>query len=220
MNNQIPNKLDPMGIGELPTGYTRVKALRCEVRNAGIFNDMGSYIEWFSSFDASYRIDMTFRFYKTVYYQYNWCSDDRNMPRHAVMFGIFHGVFRFLVKPPTDNEYITLPSDLLKHTISFDIPNGIYMLDGNIIGTFTPEPHVWDFVFTLGAWAISNNGTTYTPYEYCAEEIYECSAYKNGVLCSKLIPCLDQNNRPCMYDTIRKITLYNRGPLEFSVIIV
>ena len=30
-----------------------------------------------------------------------------------------------------------------------------------------------------------------------------------------LIPCLDNNNRPCMYDTVSKKTYYNQGTGEF-----
>ena len=217
-NNQIPNKLNPMGIKELPAGYTRVKALRCEMQTGWANNTSGSYIEWFRSFDASYRMDMTLRYYETVRYQRNGCYT----PGRTVQFGMNSEQAEFIIiaVPPAGAPYPKLASDLLKHTISIDIPNGIYMLDGNVIGTFTPEPHVWDFGFTLGACAILDAGTSYHPYTYCAEEIYECSAYKNGVLCSKLIPCLDRNNRPCMYDTIRKITLYNLGTNEFSVITV
>ena len=218
-NNQIPNKLNPMGIGnELPVGYTRVKALRCEVQGSAVINSSGSYIEGFRSFDTSYRMDITFRFYKTVNYQTNGCY----MSGRTVQFGMNNAQSEFIfgVRPPVGISYPKLASDLLKHTMSIDILNGVFMLDSNIMVTFTPEPHVWDFGFTLGARADLRSGTTYYPNTYCAEEIYECSAYKNGVLCSKLIPCLDRNNRPCMYDTIRKITLYNLGTNEFSVITI
>ena len=38
--------------------------------------------------------------------------------------------------------------------------------------------------------------------------------YKNELLMN-LLPCLDNNNRPCMYDTVSKQTFYNQGTGEF-----
>ena len=38
---------------------------------------------------------------------------------------------------------------------------------------------------------------------------------RNNVDVLNLIPCLDNNNRPCMYDTVTKQTFYNQGTGEF-----
>lgn len=38
---------------------------------------------------------------------------------------------------------------------------------------------------------------------------------RNNVDVLNLIPCLDYNNRPCMYDTVSGKTYYNRGTGEF-----
>lgn len=35
------------------------------------------------------------------------------------------------------------------------------------------------------------------------------------IITGNLIPCLDNNNRPCMYDTVSKQTFYNQGTGEF-----
>ena len=39
--------------------------------------------------------------------------------------------------------------------------------------------------------------------------IYSFSITKNNELVVNLVPCKDNNNVPCFYDTVRKITLYN-----------
>lgn len=39
--------------------------------------------------------------------------------------------------------------------------------------------------------------------------IYSFSITKNNKLVVNLVPCKDNNNVPCFYDTVRKITLYN-----------
>lgn len=38
---------------------------------------------------------------------------------------------------------------------------------------------------------------------------------RNNVDVLNLVPCLDYNNRPCMYDTVSKQTFYNQGTGEF-----
>lgn len=39
--------------------------------------------------------------------------------------------------------------------------------------------------------------------------IYSFSITKNNELVVNLVPCKDDKNVPCFYDTVRKITLYN-----------
>ena len=44
---------------------------------------------------------------------------------------------------------------------------------------------------------------------------YYTKIYLNDKLVLNLIPCLDSNNRPCMYDTVSGQTFYNQGTGEF-----
>lgn len=46
--------------------------------------------------------------------------------------------------------------------------------------------------------------------------IYRYWHKKNNELVIDLIPCLDNNNKPCMYDMVNKITYYNNGTDEFT----
>ena len=45
--------------------------------------------------------------------------------------------------------------------------------------------------------------------------IYRCKMYIDDLLVRDFIPCLDNNNRPCMYDTVSKKAYYNQGTGEF-----
>ena len=45
--------------------------------------------------------------------------------------------------------------------------------------------------------------------------VYKCKIYDNGTLVRDLIPCLDTNGAPCMYDVITKQTYYNAGTGTF-----
>lgn len=45
--------------------------------------------------------------------------------------------------------------------------------------------------------------------------IWYFKIYDNNELVGDLIPALDENGTPCMYDTVSKKTYYNQGTGEF-----
>lgn len=47
-------------------------------------------------------------------------------------------------------------------------------------------------------------------------QIYYCRLYENGELVCDMRPCLDTDGVPCMYDLVRKQTLYNQGTGSFT----
>ena len=47
-------------------------------------------------------------------------------------------------------------------------------------------------------------------------QIYYCRFYENGELICDMRPCLDADGVPCMYDLIRRRTLYNQGTGSFT----
>lgn len=47
-------------------------------------------------------------------------------------------------------------------------------------------------------------------------QIYYCRFYENGELICDMRPCLDADGVPCMYDLIRRRTLYNQGTGSFA----
>lgn len=47
-------------------------------------------------------------------------------------------------------------------------------------------------------------------------QIYYCRFYENGELVCDIRPCLDAKGVPCMYDLIRRRTLYNQGTGSFT----
>ena len=50
--------------------------------------------------------------------------------------------------------------------------------------------------------------------------IYYTKIWEDGELILNLVPCLDDNDAPCMYDTISKTTLYNVGTGTFNYEVV
>ena len=47
-------------------------------------------------------------------------------------------------------------------------------------------------------------------------QIYYCRFYENGELICDMRPCLDADGVPCMYDLVRRRTLYNQGTGSFT----
>lgn len=64
------------------------------------------------------------------------------------------------------------------------------------------------YIFTVN----TNNNTSNFSYM----KLYSFKVFENDILIQNLIPCLDNNNTPCMYDLVTKQTFYNRGTGTFD----
>ena len=76
---------------------------------------------------------------------------------------------------------------------------GIYNR-GNLISEFTEK---------------SNKILNYNLVHLNETKTYYFKHYRGNKLINYLIPCLDTNNTPCMYDTVTGQTFYNQGTGEF-----
>lgn len=85
-----------------------------------------------------------------------------------------------------------------------EIDNGVLTIDGTQVGsipnTFSTQSNIE--IFRLKA------------DERVRE--YGCKMWDNDVLIRDLVPCLDNNGVPCMYDSVSKTTFYNAGTGEFT----
>lgn len=65
----------------------------------------------------------------------------------------------------------------------------------------------------FGLFAVYSTNT----YTYFASgKIYYYIIWDNGTIARYLVPCLDNNRTPCMYDVVSKQTFYNQGTGEFK----
>jgi hypothetical protein len=74
-------------------------------------------------------------------------------------------------------------------------------------GSFTSNYNI--YIFT-----VNNNNTASSNFSYM--KLYSFKVFKNDILIQNLIPCLDNNDTPCMYDLVTKQTYYNRGTGTFD----
>lgn len=74
-------------------------------------------------------------------------------------------------------------------------------------GSFTSNYNI--YIFT-----VNNNNTASSNFSYM--KLYSFKVFKNDILIQNLIPCLDNNDVPCFYDSVNKQTHYNRGTGTFG----
>lgn len=87
------------------------------------------------------------------------------------------------------NKSITFGTDtIIKNTPNYDLIND---------GTFT-----FCLFMTSGAYN-----------SYC--KIFSCKIYDDNKLLLNMVPCLDNNGTPCMYDSVSKQSFYNQGTGKF-----
>lgn len=73
-------------------------------------------------------------------------------------------------------------------------------------GSFTSNYNIYIF-------AVNNNNNA-ANFSYM--KLYSFKVFENDILIQNLIPCLDDNDVPCFYDSVDKQTYYNRGTGTFE----
>lgn len=99
-----------------------------------------------------------------------------------------------------------------------------YVID-QLNKTVSIGPTTWDFskVYTgfkatqntIMLLTRNNNGTPDNTNGYSKGYSYGFEVLEESERKMNLIPCLDSDNKPCMYDAISKKTFYNNGTGEF-----
>lgn len=77
--------------------------------------------------------------------------------------------------------------------------------------TLTRHPNC---TYNIYLFALNSNGSMIASYN--GMKLYEWKYYQNGVLKQSLIPVLDSNSVPCLYDKINGTFIYNAGTGTFN----
>lgn len=100
------------------------------------------------------------------------------------------------------------------------LTNTLYTIDANIktgivsynnIG-YTEGPYNRDGTKSLYLFAANDNGSASFK---ASVRIYSIKLYSNDTLIHDFVPVLDDNNIPCMYDTVSEVFFYNQGTGDF-----
>lgn len=104
---------------------------------------------------------------------------------------------------------VYIDADLNKHTVVLNSLGPYIQYDDSFPagGTYSAnEYNSMPYLFAVNRVETRQHGKS---------RIYSCKMVTNNSLVVDLIPALDPNGRPCMYDTVSKKPLYNSGREEF-----
>ena len=129
---------------------------------------------------------------------------------------------RFTVQNSNGTEIYSLPVDLKKHTIIYNGKNHLGSFDSNAFGSaiatsLTGHDDVPLAVFCQGQYSTAAGAVVLTPDTFVPVRIYELQFYNNKTneKTGDFIPCLDRNEKPCLYDMVSRQAFYNSGTGEF-----
>lgn len=95
------------------------------------------------------------------------------------------------------------------------ILTAIYAKDGSEI-TNTFDNSAYDFGgTTIPFYLFGRNNNGSATLTGGTLNIYFFSFFENGSMVMNLVPCLDSNGTPCMFDTVKRKTFYNAGTGDF-----
>lgn len=103
-----------------------------------------------------------------------------------------------------------VPLDDIAHTFIIN-QNGSWQIDDNV-----GSQNCGSSVATKSIWLFGRNVVTGALDSPCSEKIYYCKIWDGETLVRDLIPVLDGNDVPCMFDTITNEFLYNKGSGVFK----
>ena len=74
-----------------------------------------------------------------------------------------------------------------------------------------------DYPITFYLFAVNSNSSPQGATQFSSIQMEYMKIWdKDGNLVRDFIPCLDSNNRPCMYDNVTQTPFYNQGQGEFT----
>lgn len=111
----------------------------------------------------------------------------------------------------TTNKVIESKQMSVGETATIKNDKGKLYYNGSLVDTVTPNTFNIDmpiFIAAQNSWTGTISALDKSLIEYV-------KLWKNNILVMYMLPCLDENNVPCMYDLVRRQTFYNSGNGEF-----
>lgn len=170
------------------------------------------YIDTGIPFDNDTKIEMEFKVLDTTN-QFLLGARDSSSTNQLYMIYYASGDFRVTLLNGLNDlvPYSTISNKKAK--ITFDTTNILLNIDGtdysftSTVGSQTTT-NLPIFLFTC-----NTNGVASLP---ATMQLYSYKCYKNNVLVQDMIPSLDENNVPCLYDKVESGLYYNQGTGSFT----
>ena len=190
---------------ELPTGYQRCKFLK---KSGTAYIDTGIIPDKRMDYDIVFYVESTYQGSLYVFgsdssYQngFNLGCDFRN--EEGIRFCKFYTLNYYIT-------YIKLNSGV---QYSVQMCENQFVVNSEVISAISGS---YVCAYSLILFGTNRKGKAMVNNTYCRNlRIYSFTISKDGNKIMNLIPALDRNGTPCMYDTVSKQTFYNAGTGEF-----
>lgn len=198
---------------DLPSGYKRVEYLESKQSSKLV----GQYIDTNILSQGKLGVEITAKVIKTNNNVCFWLGGE-NSWAHGTSFNIQAGsggygfVYFNSTIPCTPNMNFQLINNII---YTLKIRNGNIELINNNSNTSSNYSYiVKDFISNSNIYlfGICRNKSLVRLDDV---RIYSCKMYIDDVLVRDFISCIDNNNRPCMYDLVSQTPFYNQGTGEF-----
>lgn len=190
---------------ELPTGYQRCKFLK---KSGTAYIDTGIIPDKSMDYDVVFDVESTYQ--GALYVFGSDRSFDVGFNLGADLSNnIGIRVCKFS-KKGYDATWIILNSGV---QYSVQIYKNKFSVNSKV---FSADSGPYVCAYSLILFGTKRNGKAMVDGTYCRNlRIYSFAISKDGNKIMNLIPALDRNGTPCMYDTVSKQTFYNAGTGEF-----
>ena len=190
---------------ELPTGYQRCKFLK---KSGTAYIDTGIIPDKRMDYDIVFDVESTYQgslyiFGSDSSYQhgFNLGCDFRN--EEGIRFCKFYTLNYY-------KTYIKLNSGVQYYV---QMGENQFAVNSKVISAISGA---YVCAYSLILFGTNREGKAMVNDTYCRNlRIYSFTISKDGNKIMNLIPALDRNGTPCMYDTVSKQTFYNKGTGEF-----
>ena len=190
---------------ELPTGYQRCKFLK---KSGTAYIDTGIIPDKSMDYDVVFDVESTYSGSLYVfgsdssYHEgFNLGYDFRN--EEGIRFCKFYTLNYY-------KTYIKLNSGVQYYV---QMGENQFAVNSKVISAISGS---YVCAYSLILFGTNRNGQAMVNDTYCKNlRIYSFTISKDGKKIMNLIPALDRNGTPCMYDTVSKQTFYNEGTGEF-----
>lgn len=192
-------------LGDIPFGYKRCKFLK---KSDTAYIDTGIIPDKRMDYDIVFDVEST---YQGSLYVFGSDSSYRKGFNLGVDFTTTEGIrICKFTEVNVYKTYIQLNSGV---QYSVQICENHFAINSKVISA---DSGSYVCAYSLILFGTNRTGKAMVNGTYCRNlRIYSFTISKDGNKIMNLIPALDRNGTPCMYDTVSKKTFYNAGTGEF-----
>ena len=191
-------------LGDIPFGYKRCKFLK---KSDTAYIDTGIIPDKSMDYDVVFDVESI---YSGTLYVFGSDSSYQNGFNLGCDFRNADGIRTCKFSPSLYKTYIRLNSGV---QYSVQMCENQFTVNSKV---FSAGSGSYVCAYSLILFGTNRNGKAMVSDTYCKNlRIYSFTISKYGKKIMNLIPALDRNGTPCMYDTVSKKTFYNAGTGEF-----